>query len=523
MNQLHFVLIPGLPKLAWLAAIERPALRASIYHGAAVEIGEGFFVEGCWTGEFAQGRLHESETMVGSGVVALPEALVFVPPSNTMDSLFFAERGNRVIVSNSLPFLLAHADERLRPDYPRYDALHDSIARGIDQYETDIPTSKGTVRRLMVRNLHVTATECNLCDKPLPPEFPNFEAYAVYLERTYASLVANIRDARRRHRLQIFSTQSRGYDTTAVNAIAAKRGLDKVFTCTTARDKGAFVDREKETGNDDGREIGKALGFECVPIDRLGYRKQALPEEILYYAGSYLPQDLNLVEINRHVDGVAVLLSGTFGEVWRGREYYDPHRMHVVSHELVRADLAQHGMGEVRLHVGLLPFPMPFVGARRRPEIFRIACSPEMQEWRAGASYEKPIARRIAEERGVPRALFGQTKYNTTVAFARPAVPHDEALRRKYLNFLRSTGIVAAWQLRLLPLIHRINESIYYRSPTRHRATYYFGRLVSKLRRRRFDPGILLGRAEGALFCFGVNETAEDYRSRMAGRGLEGR
>jgi hypothetical protein len=514
MRRLRCELLSQLPKLAWLADLERATLVTNVLHGPSVEVGDGFVVEGCWNGPFEKGRVDDAETVVGSGIVDRPDAIVFVPPSNTLDSLFLVERPHRLFVSNSLPLILARCEERLTPDCD-YAAVHDSIADGIDRYVPDIRTDKGDVRRLMVRNLVVRTTGWDLADKPLPPHFESFGQYADYLERTYGELVANIRDPARRQRIAIFSTQSRGYDTTAVNAIAAKHGLDKVFTCTTARDRTAFVDHERDTGNDDGTQIGNALGFECIAIDRLAFARAALPEEILYYASSYLPQDLNLLEINGHVDGVAVLLSGTFGEIWRGREYYEPHHLDAVSDELVRADLAQHGMSEVRLHVGLLPLPLPFVGARRRVDIYRIACLPEMQNWRAGASYEKPIARRLAEERGVARALFGQTKYNTTVAFPRPVVPHDPTIRAGYMRFLRRTGIVPRWKLRLMPLIHRVNEAMYYCSPSRHRMTYYLMRIVSRFRHKRLDD-LIMRRMEGALFCFAVNQVADDYARRIA-------
>ncbi len=134
--------------------------------------------------------------------------------------------------------------------------------------------------------------------------------------------------------MQVLSTQSRGYDTTAINSIAAKYGLDKVFTCTTARDKSAFVGYERNVQSDDGTDIGKAIGFDCVAIDRLAYQKIGLPEEAFYFASAYQIADVNLLEINNHVAGSAMLLNGTLGEIWRDKKYYDHNRRHWLNDEL---------------------------------------------------------------------------------------------------------------------------------------------------------------------------------------------
>ena len=47
------------------------------------------------------------------------------------------------------------------------------------------------------------------------------------------------------------------------------------------------------------------------------------------------------------------------------------------------------------------------------PEIEYLACSDEMAPWSLGNDYDRPIPRRIVEEAGIPRALFGHTIYMT--------------------------------------------------------------------------------------------------------------
>jgi hypothetical protein len=68
-------------------------------------------------------------------------------------------------------------------------------------------------------------------------------------------------------------------------------------------------------------------------------------------------------------------------------------------------------LGELRLRVGFLHFaPATIAAARHAPRIHRWNDTEELRPWSIGGDYDKPIARRIAEEAGVPRALFGQKK-----------------------------------------------------------------------------------------------------------------
>ena len=68
-------------------------------------------------------------------------------------------------------------------------------------------------------------------------------------------------------------------------------------------------------------------------------------------------------------------------------------------------------MAELRLVVGFVHLPLPFMGARRKADIVKITESSEMDPWRLETDYDRPIARRIAEEAGVPRHLFGRSRW----------------------------------------------------------------------------------------------------------------
>ena len=85
------------------------------------------------------------------------------------------------------------------------------------------------------------------------------------------------------------------------------------------------------------------------------------------------------------------------------------------------------------------------------PAIHRIANSPEMDPWRINPGYDRPIARRIAEERGVPRSMFGQVKMGSVVLFPSPRLPQNPQLREEFLNALVDAGVIYRWQTKAWP------------------------------------------------------------------------
>jgi hypothetical protein len=155
-----------------------------------------------------------------------------------------------------------------------------------------------------------------------------------------------------------------------------------------------------------------------------------------------------------------VLLTGRFGDdVWTG----DP--------ATILPDLRQHtmaGLGgtsatEFRLRVGFLGFPPLFTGAQHIAAIHAIGASPAMQPWSLGTSYDRPIARRILEEAGVPSELFGQKK--NPGGGSRPLFSPDhlsEASRDDFLRFCvdGEPSLLARRRALLLRALYRLNRRL---------------------------------------------------------------
>ena len=345
-----------------------------------------------------------------------------------------------------------------------------------------MPTVKGSIRRQMYRNLDVFKDHICESDKLMPPQFESFKDYRNYRRDNYALIAANARDRSRTHQLEIWSTQSRGYDSTAINAMASVYGLDKVFTVTRAKSKFHLVHNDEgKLPDDDGTEICEALGLKCIPINRRAFT-ESFDEEYLYYCARHHNQDVNLKEIRRHITGVGVLLTGVHGEILCANDpFVAPPLM--VDSTIKRLDVAGHGLAELRLVVGFIQLPVPFIGARRKADIVKITESAEMDPWRLRNDYDRPIARRIAEEAGVPRHLFGQSKMGSVVIFHRPSIPYGKTLRREFFQYLADEKIMGRYSAMMWPIVRWVNSILMLKSEHRFAVVHYAERVISKVLR----------------------------------------
>ncbi|QPD05834.1 MAG: hypothetical protein Nkreftii_003608 [Candidatus Nitrospira kreftii] len=502
-----------LPQLAWVAETDRLNGIVRLIHGPRVEVRESFFIEGVWNGPFHLGEFRTTDCVFGSGGLLIENAVHFVPSAATTDHLYYDETGDRVIVSNSLPLLLAHTQDRLDPHCRDYAAICHSILNGIHDYRRDIPTTGGKIRRLMYRNLEVSRDRVTELEKQMPPPFVAFAQYRDYLRTQYALIAANARDVARTWPLQIVSTQSRGYDSTAVNSLARASGIDKVFTVPTAKSKRFLAHHEEENlSSDDGGEICATLDLPCFPLNRRAFAEN-FDQEYLYYSALHHNQDANLMDIGNQLSTVSVLLTGVIGELWRPKA--DKVEWPCLNSDLRHGDLGGSGMGEWRLVVGLIHLPMPFIGARRRAEIVEITESAEMDPWRLRNSYDRPIARRLAEEAGVPRHLFGQYKMGSVVLFSQPSIPFGKDLRREFFNYLVAEKVMARPTTWLWSVVRRANTLLQVNYLRRISGIYFIERVLSKLIRRQVRFPQLWSRLDGSLYCFCVNRTADRYSAEL--------
>ena len=533
------------PQLAWIAEVDRANQIVSAHFGDSVECGRDFIVAGVWNGPFGTGDFATTDCFFGTGFVVREDCVIFVPSGGIIDPIYYSESRARLVATNSLPLLLAAIDDQLDPQFAYYDRITDSIQAGIDAYEQSIPTERGQVLWVFFRNLKVMSARIEQTDKRRPPAFRDYASYLRYLTANYANIYDNIRDPNRRHRLDIVSTQSRGYDTTAVNTIASKYEIDNVFTVAEAKENGAFVGTTAPSlGIDDGSNICEALGLKATRLDRHVFTR-SFSDEYLFYSAAHQALGAGLLGMKSHLRRVSVMLTGLKGDVvWATDKYYGsrPELLMgcqedrkaaypggtAVCPELLTDDLRGpdtwlQGLSELCLEWGLIQFSPAFIGSRNRPDIFRITMSEEMEPWRLGNEYDRPIARRIAEEiGGIPRNYFGYHKMAIATEFPWPPVPIGSKLRREYFRFLREHHITSLFWSFAYQLVHRINARVVFHTPHRYRYIYYIRRLLSKLVRRNIEIPILYRHLNGRLYCFCANKRAKEYAEVLRGAGFGG-
>ena len=88
-------------------------------------------------------------------------------------------------------------------------------------------------------------------------------------------------------------------------------------------------------------------------------------------------------------------------------------------------------IAEFRLRVGFAWASLPFVGTRFPAPLNELRSSKELDPYRLGTDYERAIARRIAEDAGVPWDFFGQVK--------RAVAPHPSNQQRLFPAAMAAT------------------------------------------------------------------------------------
>jgi hypothetical protein len=504
----------SLPKLSWAANVDRTSGIVTLEHGSVVEVREKFFIEGVWNGPFENGGFGETDCVFGSGAILSDESIRFVTSAATVDCLYYAASETSVTVSNSLPLVLACIGDTLDPVCQEYPAICDSVMDGIDDYRRDIPTVKGKIRRQMYRNLNISKDRIFESDKVMPPPFVSFKDYANYRRDNYGLIAINARNKYRTFPMEIWSTQSRGYDSTSINAMASRYGLDKVFTVTKAKSKYHLAHNDEgKLPDDNGAEICEALGVKCIPINRRGFT-EAFDDEHLYYCARHHNQDVNLKEIGKHISTVGILLTGVHGEILCANDPFV--KPPLLDSTMRRLDVGGHGLSEIRLAAGFIHLPVPFIGARRKTDIVRITESQEMDPWRLSNGYDRPIARRIAEEAGIDRQAFGHSKMGSVVIFSRPSIPYCKGLRREFFDYLVEKRLMARPSVPLWRIVRYLNSILILKSSRRYAVVYYAERVISKLIGNEFHFKLLWSYLDGALFCFCVNKTAVTYFQQLS-------
>ena len=366
----------------------------TVCHGPRVETSTDAFVEGAWDGTYDEMAMDQGVCM-GSGGRIRDGELVLTAPSHTLEALYSVRVDDRLVVSNSLPFVLVCAGLDLDPYYRRYLIDLRSIVRGLQRYVTTIPTLQEVpIQRHFFCNLVIDRDlQVRRERKPRAPHFEAFADYRDYLKSRLERITQNANDSSRLFVYRLLATVSRGYDSPACAVLAKECGCERALTIS-----------DSSWGNpiDSGREIGELLFDDVVERKRQHYFHNAgMPEAEFAALG-----DAGDVPFSGFEDVLTgcILTTGFHGGI-----VWDPYNRRI-GPDMLRHDASGSSLGEFRLRMGFIHVPVPFIGCENHSDIDVISRSAELDPWRVGGRYDRPIPRRIVEDGGIPRQMFGQRK-----------------------------------------------------------------------------------------------------------------
>lgn len=426
---------PSWPPLAWIARCVAGQDAIRIRHGRQVETRPEWFCEAIWDDDFRSGDFDQTDIAFGSGARCRDAQVTFVSSASTVDRLHVLRRRNEVLISNSLPCLLAVANVAIPPGAENWLELFVSIKHGIDKYRKDLPTTAGErIELVYYRNLRWTGSELLEVEKPPKSrDFSTFDRYFDFLLDSVRRLSLNLSDASRRHPYQMLGTLSSGYDSSTATVICHRFGLERAIASRQARGDG---------GADDGQVLGHTLGIQVDLFDRNAWSGRPYAE-VPFFAGNPRGGEVFMASNGDHLAG-KVLVTGFHGDKVWGKATT------ALGPDLVRGDMSGLSLCEYRLQVGFIHFPLPFLGVRQIRDIHALSNSDELRPWDVPGDYSRPICRRIVEDAGVPREAFGQRKKMTSVHFGQGEVQMTTAARHDYFDWLERT-----WKAGEFASIHR--------------------------------------------------------------------
>jgi hypothetical protein len=434
---------PSLPPMSWLLTHTRDGW--VLHHGSYVEVADRFFVEGGWAGPWDHPALVRACNVFGSGGVVSKDSMEIATPSHTLDCLYLLTNPDDAVtaISNSLPFLVEFAGINPPLDF-RAPARMASVVLGLHRYNS-LVLRDGSLRveRLFAKNcLWRRDGSITLKDKPKERRFERYSEYVTLLASVIRETFSNCSHPERAVRFTPLATCSSGYDSNASAALASDWGCKEAITIKTGRGG----------TNDSGARVGPVLGLDVAEY-RLLEDECGENSAKEFFASGMGGEDLQYGVFEPRLSR-RILVTGFHGDrVWSRRAF--------PSAVLERGDLSGCSLAEYRLRVGFVHVPVPFIAVHHHDAVHLISNCDEMAPFRVGRAYDRPIPRRVLEEKGVPRGWFGVRKKAVSVLAFRNAkaltLPSQRELRTlrgllaggKRLQYLRWS---VSWWIRYFTL-----------------------------------------------------------------------
>ena len=368
-------------------------------------------MEGVWDGPFEPQQIPEAAHFFGSALLIEEDGITLVPSRALVDRLLLCELDGVVHVSNSLPLLLAASNTRLDPER-NYIAESHAILKGIANYISDFPLIRSGGGAILGQQLYYRPVSVELAgrrivglDQPVPA-FASFEEYREHMVEALRRIRDNAMSTRRRIPLQFRTTTSSGYDSAAVSVLAGNIGAS--ITYTRQRSNSwipAWLSRAAAV--DDGTPVAAPLGLE---VRYLESPSGVSADHELPPAGGHDRRAGDRVPVAGPGPGGGRAAHGAPDRVSRGQSVGPPDGREVLE---PRPHQGRHLWPEPRRNPPPRRLHQCGRAVHRRPRHRGPHPSREfsrVEPWRLGTAYDRPIPRRIAEEAGVPRSVFGVRK-----------------------------------------------------------------------------------------------------------------
>ncbi|MDE7268914.1 MAG: hypothetical protein K2N81_00390 [Acetatifactor sp.] len=390
----------NISRLAWCAVLERGKC-ADVYCGAGVACVKDTFVEGAWNGSYADMDFERAGFLCGSGGKIIREGgerYCFATPDHVLEKLVIVRKDGRLFVSNSVPFVLARSGCRLDMQYAGYERDFSSILNGLDGYKREIPLAEGmTLSCYYYCNLFISPQgDITAEEKQRLHPVHSYEDYMTALLSDMRKLRDNAKDAARRNRYGLVTTVSSGYDAAACSAIAKRIGCETALT----------FDRPQKYAEDCGDKVAERLGYRhIIKEDANAYLSREDLVEAEHVCSGELGTSIIFSAFEQAFRDNLVFYGERGDKLWN-KNWPTPNDRFVFEGEMY----AGISMCEARLRIGFVLVPMPLYKAAVWTSIHALSNAPEMAAWSVGGRYDRPIPRRMVEEAGVERELFGQKK-----------------------------------------------------------------------------------------------------------------
>lgn len=415
-----------LPKLAWYATYDPRSRAVQVEAGRFVEVDPAenpqWVVAGMWDGDFAAGDFHQSETVFGSGLRIDGDEVVMVPAHSTVDRCVYARDGQTWHLSNSLVVLLGRLGARLDPEKD-HRVWGESMCLGVYNYIRQfsvVHPRLSVMSQLIWEALHLGpdgSASYRFHDRP--HHFENFDDYVRQFSGALTRLWKNATDARRKRPMRAVGSASRGYDSGTVLALTLPIVGQKMISWTAQKSNTRIPEvvqklMKANLSDDDGSEIARILGAEPRYLN-LDFKQLPAELEAWCWATAQISPELPfadlLTEAEAH-DVPTIFFAGHAGDgVWE-----NGLSELMRDGQVIRGAQSGYALIEARARYGVVECSAPYIFARSVRSLHEVSASDEMQPWQLKNGYDRPIPRRILEERGVPREAFG---------WGKKAVAHD--------------------------------------------------------------------------------------------------